>query len=1029
MMMRRWAGALVSVWLVVLAAAAQGQVTTTQVTDTVYEASGALGQGSVIISWPTFSTMSGQAVAAGTTTVQVGATGAFSVALAPNAGANPMGTYYTVVYHLSDGTVSREYWIVPVSSAQVTISSIRSTVLPLSVAMQTVSKQYVDNAVNSLSVQYASGSAYVLRSGDTMTGPLVLPGDPASANQAADKHYVDVNVAGLTAGLAQKVSTLPTAGQTVSQPTGTTLGVNNLNSEMYVSQYQTGSGNNGISNIVTGTNCTGGCTAKAEPNYPSTEVASGTSMNGGVSFGWNYHTHLKDLRGGAEVDLFQDPHPSVSAPDVNAGHTIVASATQSAANVFQTYGSANPQYQGLNILQNALSGGNNISSAHGRYGKSTYSAISDSGFYFTQGQHIQNNTTQHCYGVGDCLIAGYAQFSSGGWRDGSDEGAHPGGMKIYEDPAVPTGICSAGCTTGSTQVSVGSLSYPLGEGRFLMDKNTTHVVSSTSSGCTLVSGVQQQYPFAQANFSGTNCFPVSTFFLTTGAVSSASNNEAPGTVTVAIATSSVPSGYATSTAAAPAASGVACVADTTSGGAAQSNFETAAYTTVDATHFSLTLNKPHDSSPTIAMGGMCGYGLEATVDTRSGIKLVVPVMGAFSATGLYYAANNVVQVGQNGESGFVNTSASVSSISRNNNVTTVALTGGQFASLSGVNATIAGVADASFNGTFQITTTGTNTFTYANTGANGTSTGGTASYLTGGFNLYPMAEVLNVLNASTHAVDGGNIMLAANMVPWAANDPLEEPHFHINLIQGDGQYSAVSQTMPRPNYGEALGIGSVFGGVNGPTFVGQFLYNTTPVATYFGNGGTLTAPFAAIQIQGVWNRVMDISAGESTVFNVHCNSHGCGQWNSGYNLFALQYNAGGSTDTVTYTPTTNTLGINVQGASYSFGPGGMQAPNASVGRLSTTSSVNCDGGGHKCALLPLCTTSSLQGKTCDTTLTWTTPFADAGYVLTCSVDGTGSTGTGVLSFYNKTAAGAVLRLINVAALANTGVANCIAEHP
>ena len=32
---------------------------------------------------------------------------------------------------------------------------------------------------------------YVLRSGDTMSGPLVLPGDPQNATEAATKQYVD----------------------------------------------------------------------------------------------------------------------------------------------------------------------------------------------------------------------------------------------------------------------------------------------------------------------------------------------------------------------------------------------------------------------------------------------------------------------------------------------------------------------------------------------------------------------------------------------------------------------------------------------------------------------------------------------------------------------------------------------------------------------------------------------------------------------------------------------------------------------
>ncbi len=62
-----------------------------------------------------------------------------------------------------------------------------------------------------------------------MTGPLVLPGDPTTPNEAADKHYVDVNIAAATGGLGQKVSLLPSATQTVTQPVGTQLQVNNLN--------------------------------------------------------------------------------------------------------------------------------------------------------------------------------------------------------------------------------------------------------------------------------------------------------------------------------------------------------------------------------------------------------------------------------------------------------------------------------------------------------------------------------------------------------------------------------------------------------------------------------------------------------------------------------------------------------------------------------------------------------------------------------------------------------------------------------
>ena len=40
-----------------------------------------------------------------------------------------------------------------------------------------------------------SGGNFVSKAGDTMTGPLTLPADPTSPNQAANKHYVDVGAA------------------------------------------------------------------------------------------------------------------------------------------------------------------------------------------------------------------------------------------------------------------------------------------------------------------------------------------------------------------------------------------------------------------------------------------------------------------------------------------------------------------------------------------------------------------------------------------------------------------------------------------------------------------------------------------------------------------------------------------------------------------------------------------------------------------------------------------------------------------
>ena len=131
----------------------------------------------------------GQAVAAGRTSVAIGSDGFVSVNLAANAGAYPAGLYYTAVYHLSDGTVNTEYWVVP-AAASATLASVKAQVMPAAQAVQAVSKAYVDQAIAELQ------GSLLTSSGGTLTGPLTLAGDPTTPLMAADKHYVDEAVAG-----------------------------------------------------------------------------------------------------------------------------------------------------------------------------------------------------------------------------------------------------------------------------------------------------------------------------------------------------------------------------------------------------------------------------------------------------------------------------------------------------------------------------------------------------------------------------------------------------------------------------------------------------------------------------------------------------------------------------------------------------------------------------------------------------------------------------------------------------------------
>jgi hypothetical protein len=163
---------------------AVAQVATATVQGTLYNADGSVASGTLLVSWPAFSTAANQAVAAGSISTAIGTNGFVSLNLAPNSDAYPAGTYYTAVYHLKNGKVSREYWVIP-AVASTTISSVRAQLAPATVAVQPVSKSYVDDSIAAIT------GNYVPLAGGTMSGPLQLSSDPVSTNQAATKHYAD----------------------------------------------------------------------------------------------------------------------------------------------------------------------------------------------------------------------------------------------------------------------------------------------------------------------------------------------------------------------------------------------------------------------------------------------------------------------------------------------------------------------------------------------------------------------------------------------------------------------------------------------------------------------------------------------------------------------------------------------------------------------------------------------------------------------------------------------------------------------
>jgi hypothetical protein len=463
-----------------------------------------------------------------------------------------------------------------------------------------------------------------------------------------------------------------------------------------------------------------------------------------------------------------------------------------------------------------------------------------------------------------------------------------------------------------------------GDGRFLMDTAAAKTISAGS----IVSGGKTI--FGTAKFSGTS-FPVSVFLQTAATLTSQASNVAPGTVTVPIATSAVLAGFATNTAALPASAGVACVADieTTS---QFPNYEMAPYTTVDATHLSLTLNKPHRIGAVIAVGGLCGYGLDQTVDDVGAIKQIFPVIGSTDGTDLYYADALTPSIGgatgAAATSGFLNATVNIASISRSGNVVTVTSTS-NIPDVNGLTMTVSGVADSSYNGTFAVTTTGAFTLTYVDDGPNSTSSGGTISVLTGGYALYPMAEVLSVYDTTTKAVDGA-FTLAPNTVAWATGDQVQEPHYYQQNTAADMEI--VTQYVPRPVQYVQAGkdyAGNVTAGLRG-----WQVMNSQPDSYYLGNGGTHNLPDDAYVVSGPWRNDFELDAGTQALLYVHCNLHGCNRWDSPYDLFELDSALG--TDFEQYQPQNSTVSWVLQGNYYSFSPTAFSAPTIDVGTLNAT---------------------------------------------------------------------------------------------
>lgn len=584
---------------------------------------------------------------------------------------------------------------------------------------------------------------------------------------------------------------------------------------------------------------------------------------------------------------------------------------------------------GLNLTTNYYGATNNTQNNFGGIPRYSYGAYLD-GIYnvinrYNSGQTFGQWNVLNCHGAGDCIGRFDQIFADGGINGVDDEGVHYADSSVSEDPSVFTGTISAAVSPGATTIpvtaSIGGGTQ--GKDRLLLDTVSGKEMTGAFDQSTFAATVNQ-VPFGISDPNAN--FPVSTFVSLCyagsdngagGAAGCPTNGTAPSGYippqqtsptqqqpATPIVTSVLdsypgqPSYFCTNSTLQSSNSGAACYMPATGVGCLTDSVE---YETVNYTYNSTTqqitlnnLNFSHLNGMVFATGGMCGFAVEPSNSIYSGggtqgvQSQVFPIEGSPNSTTILDITQRTnegygsvgIGTSQNdwsfstSASGFSSSGALVN-ITVNNPSTSPGNPSGSFPGcltpLNLLTVTIT-TANSTYNGSYQLTQTGCNTFTYQPSPAvSGTQpTTGTVSFSNMQYTIFPSARVLSVYDTATKSVDGNMYTMPyPSSVVFAQNDTVREPHYQQMSITATGTPSNVTRFTREQYLGSNSG-GTTFAGVMSGKQEGFAETNSFASTNYLGHGGTYpTTGMTAYGAYGLWSRDFDIgSAPDDTLFAV-----------------------------------------------------------------------------------------------------------------------------------------------------------------